>query len=350
MHSMTALNTSILCQSNRDRVESIGDGPINISWSEGSGFLESDMDNDISFDGPSLRSNSSLSSMEEWQLNQDEFPSIGDTRKVAQPQGIRDNEMKNQQEKEKLLSSLGLSDQTAVEEFNSVVEETFREACASWSDLNATCNQTLIPCDRLEYVTGTWDNYFPPGFELQYIGLRTSAKVGSDLLPPLRDDIDELHVSNFPGSTFFQNRSDACNEIPVNNENVNSSNSILLPPQVEFKNSNYGSVWTDTWKPVCSNHDSSWDIIESSWRKDTPIKPTVAVKREGRKLPKLGLSTEPGFLPRSKMDFLMQEAIDEVKLKYNGGYGLVPIMDRFTKPARFEDSRTISVSNSLYLL
>jgi len=78
------------------------------------------------------------------------------------------------------------------------------------------------------------------------------------------------------------------------------------------------------------------------------MKPTVSAKKEGRKLPKLGLSTEPGFLPRGKMEHRMQEAIDEVKSKYNEGYGLVPIMDRFTKPSRFEDIITTTVSYCSY--
>jgi len=64
-------------------------------------------------------------------------------------------------------------------------------------------------------------------------------------------------------------------------------------------------------------------------------------------LPKLGLSREPGFLPNSKMEHLLQKANNEVKLKCNDVYGLVRIVDRFTKPPKLEDLRTITTA--LYL-
>jgi len=163
-------------QSSQKRVESVDKDPINISWSDRSCFLEFDMDSvkrllntgddDMSFDG-SPRSCCSFASMEsEWRLDQDEFPRIGNTRQIVQNQnmsGMRGNELQNQ-EKEKLLNSLGLSDQTAVEEFNSVVEETFREASASWS---ASIRKQTLHSDRLELGTGTWDKCYPPGFELK---------------------------------------------------------------------------------------------------------------------------------------------------------------------------------------
>jgi len=83
----------------------------------------------------------------------------------------------------------------------------------------------------------------------------------------LRNDVtDEFHVSNFPGSAFFQNQSDMFFGIPANNENVNRWNTLVSP--IDPKNSKYVSGWTDPWKkPISSNHVSSWDAIETSWRK-----------------------------------------------------------------------------------